>query len=142
MKTKLLAFLFLVTPIQSAPPEPTHWRELLTQPVDEEWQQIFGVSLFQNRPRPAETVGEKLQAVQTLIAQSNKQGLTIPVFLPPALAAIRCDAIPAAPQDQTQTGSLILIPAMDLFRYVASRIGCDVIETEYGIIFKQRNQKQ
>ena len=110
--------------------------------MDDEWQQIFGTSLFQHQVRPAETVAEKFQAVQALIAKSNKQGLTIPVFLPPSLAASRCDAIPATPQEPARTGiPLTRVPAIELFRYVASLSGCDVIETEHGIILKP-HQKQ
>ena len=135
MRIALLALLLFTVLAQAAPPEPKHWRELLTQPVDDEWQQIFGNSLFQHHARPAETVAEKFQAVQALIAKSNKLGLTIPVFLPPSLAASRCDAIPATPREPARTGiPLTRVPAIELFRYVAGLSGCDVVETEHGII--------
>jgi hypothetical protein len=137
VKTTLLAIMFLVALAQAAPPNPQHWRDLLAQPVDDEWQQIFGTSLFQHELRPAESIAEKFRALQALIAKSNKQGLTIPVFLPPRVAATRCDAIPATPREPARTGvPLTHVPAIELFRYIASPLGCDVVETEHGLILK------
>jgi hypothetical protein len=124
---------------QAAPPNPKHWRDLLTKPVDDEWQQIFGNSLFQHKARPAESLADKLKAIQALIAKSNKSGLTVPVFVPPALTLKRFAAIPTAPRGiaRDRTGvPLKNVPAFELFRYVGSLSNCDVIETERGIIFK------
>ena len=140
MKTTLIAFFFAVAVAQAK--EPTHWRELLVEPVGDEWQQVFGTSLSQHRARPAETMADKFRAVQALIAKSNPQGLTIPLFLPPDFAASRGEAIPAKPREPARTGvALTRVPALELFRYVASLSGYDAVETEHGIIFKPQPKR-
>lgn len=144
MKTTLLVFLFLVALAPASPPEPKHWRDLLSIPVDDDWQQLFGNSLFQQAIRPAETFADKISAIQALIAKSNKPGMTIPVFLPPELALQRFEAIPATPRGplSARTGvPLTHVPAIELFRYIGSLSGCDVVETEHGILLK-RHQNQ
>jgi hypothetical protein len=141
VKTTLLAFLFLTALSQAGPPEPKQWRDLLTIPVDDDWQQLFSNPLLQHTPRPAEIFADKIIAIQALIAKSNKSGITIPVFLPPDLALKPFEAIPATPPGEGRTGvPLSHVPASELFRYIGSLLGCDVIETEHGIIFKRHQQ--
>jgi hypothetical protein len=137
LRATLAAFLLFVALAHSAPPEPQHWRDLLAAPVDDEWQQIFGAP-FQHHARPAETMAEKFQAVQAIIARSNKRGLTIPVFLPPSLAVMRREAIPATSPGARTAVALSRVPARELFHYLAALLHYEVVETEHGLLLQPR----
>lgn len=121
---------------------PTPWTKLLDEPVNDEWKQIVGDFLSQKEARPAETFAAKIAAIQDLIAKSNPDGQTIPIFLSPKLALRQCEAIPATPREPARTAVTITrVRAIDVFRYLADLSGCEVLYTEEGVLFRPKDQR-
>jgi hypothetical protein len=145
--TMLLALAALVlsggaTPAVSA--EPSDWRELLDKPLDDDWMQIFGVGGRQTvqRGRPAETVAEKFSAFQEFIAKSSSEGIIVPVFLAPGVAAKQCEPIPPTPPRGVHVRSWFTqVPVIEAFRYVAEKYHCVIIVTEHGILLKPKQRE-
>jgi hypothetical protein len=121
----------------------TEWKHLLQVPVDDEWQEIFGTALNQTSARPEETVAQKIHALQMLISRSSKDGQTIPIYLEPAVADLRFDALPMTPEHKLRTGvPLSRVEAIDVFRHIAGMLGLDLLHTDYGLILRRSVQRK
>ncbi|MEM7015481.1 MAG: hypothetical protein AAF585_28815 [Verrucomicrobiota bacterium] len=94
------------------------WEDLLQKPVNEEWKQVFGVGLNQLTVREAETFGDKIKAIQKLIADDH-EGRTIPVIIDEKIASTEMARIPPTPDKEFRIGlDITRVPAIEVFQYV------------------------
>ena len=138
MKTIIASLSLLAMSVSGYAGNPETWEDLLDVPLDDEWQQIFGVALNQNEPREAETFAEKLVAIQDLIAKTHK-GIRIPFFIPPEGAIGKWPAQPKTPEDELRIGlEPTGVPVREALQYVATLIGYTTVITDDGFLFKPR----
>jgi hypothetical protein len=136
VRTALLfsAFVALVLCFSSAADIELAWKPLLTQPLRDEWQHIFGVSL--NHPaRPAETWAQKLAAFDRVVRAAQPNQPSVPIFLSADLLVLQ---LPAIAEEQRRIGiPLVRVPLLEALRLITSLTDTRYEVTDYGILISR-----